>query len=162
MFISFVCTLAFLQPAVLSTLCTFFFRMIGANVAGRVPREHGLWMDGDGLWHCLWMAYGVGVGAGVLLEVGGHWLGHDLGGACNIVTREVLCALESSSHEFLILLMVWATQMPSTQFLPAEFGDQKICALGLTMRANEVATHLHTHTHINIVDAHMWHITQRQ
>ena len=64
-------------------------------------------------------------------------------GVADTVNKQCLVALESSSHEKIILLLVWITQLPSTQSLPMpECHDQKVCSLTLTIRATEMGSRL--------------------
>ena len=59
-----------------------------------------------------------------------------------VINKDLLCALEVKSHENLVMLMQWVLQLLATQALPSEFSNQEVCALGLSMRANEVGSRL--------------------
>ena len=60
----------------------------------------------------------------------------------DVVNQALLAELESSSHDKVVLLMVWVLQVPPTQALPQECSDKDVCALTLTMRATEVGPRL--------------------
>ena len=60
----------------------------------------------------------------------------------DVVNQECLAELESSSHDKIVLLMVWVLQVPPTQTLPQECSDKDVCALTLTIRATEVGPRL--------------------
>ena len=60
----------------------------------------------------------------------------------DVVNQQCLAELESSSHDKIVLLMVWVLQVPPTQALPQECSDKDVCALTLTIRATEVGPRL--------------------
>ena len=61
-----------------------------------------------------------------------------------VVDKDLLCTLEGKTHEHMLMLMQWVLQLLATQALPSEFSDPEVCALGLSMRAEEVGPRLAT------------------